>query len=103
MTWIFGSLQMTPCALVSCHILISKQEFFGDVTFETLMNNVNEEFKEIRREQLLLKYEDNRSLTYRKKRSVLPFVGNALCYLFGFTSEEDLHGIRKALGKLANT
>ena len=26
MTWIFGSFQATPCALTSCHILISKQE-----------------------------------------------------------------------------
>ena len=41
------------------------QEFLGDVTFETLINNVNEEFKEItiKCERLLLKYEDNRSLT----------------------------------------
>ena len=81
------------------------QEFLGDVTFETLINNVNEEFKEItiKREQLLLKYEDYRSLTHRTKRSVLPFVGNALCYLFGVTSEDDLRVIRKALGILANT
>ena len=63
------------------------QEFLGDATFETLINNVNEEFKEItiKRKQLLLKYEDYRSLTYRTKRSVLPFVGNALSYLFGVT------------------
>ena len=80
------------------------QEFLGDVTFETLMNNINEEFKEItiKREQLLLKYEDYQSLTYRTKRSVLLFVGNALSYLFGPTSEDDLRVIRKALGKLAN-
>ena len=26
MTWIFGSFLVTPCALASCHILISKQE-----------------------------------------------------------------------------
>ena len=26
MTWIFGSFQVTPCALASCHILMSKQE-----------------------------------------------------------------------------
>ena len=81
------------------------QEFLGDVTFETLINNVKEEFKEItiKREQLLLKYEDYQSLTYRMKRSVLPFVGFALSYLFGVTSEDDLRVIRKALGKLANT
>ena len=26
MTWIFGSFLVIPCALASCHILISKQE-----------------------------------------------------------------------------
>ena len=26
MTWILGSFLVTPCALASCHILISKQE-----------------------------------------------------------------------------
>ena len=26
MTWIFGSFLVTPCALASCHILISKHE-----------------------------------------------------------------------------
>ena len=26
MPWIFGSFLVTPCALTSCHILISKQE-----------------------------------------------------------------------------
>ena len=26
MTWIFGSFQVTPCALASCHVVISKQE-----------------------------------------------------------------------------
>ena len=26
MTWIFGSFLVTSCALLSCHILISKQE-----------------------------------------------------------------------------
>ena len=66
---------------------------------------MNGEFKEItiKREQLLLKYRDYRSLTHRTKRSLLPFVGNALSYLFGVTSEDDLCVIRKALGKLANT
>ena len=29
MTWIFGSFLVTLCALVSCHILISKQEDDG--------------------------------------------------------------------------
>ena len=29
MTWIFGSFQVTPCALISCHILICKQEDDG--------------------------------------------------------------------------
>ena len=29
MTWIFGSFLVTPCALVSSHILISKQEDDG--------------------------------------------------------------------------
>ena len=81
------------------------QEFLRDVTFETLINYVNEEFKEItiKREQLLLKYEDYQSLTHRTKHSVLPSVRNALCYLFGVTSEDDLPVIRKALGILANT
>ena len=37
------------------------------------------------------------------KRSVLPFVGNALSYLFGVTSKDDLRVIRKVLGQLANT
>ena len=26
MTWIFGSFLVTPCALTSCHIVISKQK-----------------------------------------------------------------------------
>ena len=25
MTWIFGSFLVTPCALTSCHVVISKQ------------------------------------------------------------------------------
>ena len=29
MPWIFGSFLVTPCALVNCHILISKQENDG--------------------------------------------------------------------------
>ena len=34
MTWIFGSFLVTPCALASCYILISKQE--DDSTIRTL-------------------------------------------------------------------
>ena len=81
------------------------QEFLGDVTFEALINSVNTEFREIKmeRENVLLKYEDYRSMTHRGKRSVLPFVGDALSYLFGVASEDDLRVIKKALGKLANT
>ena len=26
MTWIFGSFLVTPCALTSCHVVISKQD-----------------------------------------------------------------------------
>ena len=37
MTWIFGSFLVTPCALASCHILISKQE--DDSTIRALGYN----------------------------------------------------------------
>ena len=37
MTWIFGSFLVIPCALASCHILISKQEV--DTTIRLLGYN----------------------------------------------------------------
>ena len=52
---------------------------------------------------MLSKYENYASLAHRPRRSLLPVVGNALGYLFGIPSEEDLCVIERALGKLANT
>ena len=81
------------------------QEFLGDVTFETLVKNVNDEFMEVKkeREHLLSKYDDYRSMAHRSRRSLLPIVGNALSYLFGVTSEDDLRVTSRALGRLTNT
>ena len=75
------------------------QVFVRDVTFKTLINNVNDEFKEVKRERkhLQSKYEDNWYIDQRSRRSLLSIVYNALGYLFGVTSEEDLRVIRKAL------
>ena len=48
---------------------------------------------------MLLKYEDSGSVTHRPKCSLLLVVNN----FFGITLEKDLHVIKMALGKLANT
>ena len=55
------------------------------------------------REHLLSKYDDYRSMANRSRRSLLPIVGNALSYLFGVTSEDDLRVISRALARLTNT
>ena len=80
------------------------QEFLGDVTFETLVKNANDEFMEVKkeREHLLSKYDDYRSMAHRSRR-LLPIVGNALSYLFGVTSEDDLCIISRELARLTNT
>ena len=81
------------------------QEFLGDVTFETQVKNVNDEFMEVKkeREHLLSKYDGYWSMAHRSRRSMLPIVGNALSYLFGVTSEDGLRVISRALGRLTNT
>ena len=56
-----------------------------------------------KREHLLSRYDDYRSMAYRSRRSMLPIVGSALSYLFGVTSEDDLRVISRALGRLTNT
>ena len=66
---------------------------------------MNDEFMEVKkeREHLLSKYDDYRSTAHRSRRSLLPIVGNALSYLFGVTSEDDLRVISRALARLTNT
>lgn len=81
------------------------QEFLGDTTFEALVNNVNGEFLEVKtkRQKLLNKYKDYRSMEGRSKRAILPFVGDALSYLFGITSEKDLKVVQEAVKELDKT
>ena len=64
------------------------QEFLGDVTFETLVKNGNDEFMEVKkeREHLLWKYDDYRSMAFDVLNCgqcpELPF----WCYIGGWPS-----------------
>ena len=52
------------------------------------------------RRKLVDTFDDYRSLHQRSRRSILPFVGDALSWLFGTTSESDMNNIRVALKTL---
>ena len=73
-----------------------------DPTFKLHFDDLNEQLAHLNqtRNDKMDIFNDYNSMGNRIKRSLIPFVGDALSYLFGTVSGADLDGIRKAVNAL---
>ena len=82
--------------------IIRKKIINIDPTFKMHFDDLNDRLShlnKVRNEKIDI-FDDYNSMGNRKKRSLIPFVGDALSYLFGTVSGADLEGIRKAVNTL---
>ena len=72
--------------------------------YHTIIKTLTEEIKSLENDRinLLHDYIDLHEVHFRSPRSLLPFIGKGLSYLFGTASESDLKTIRTSIDNLAN-
>ena len=82
-----------------------KEEMNTNSPYGAAFMEIKEQLEELRSEKgrLVGRYNDFSSIGGRRKRSVLPFVGDALSYLFGVTSSADMRAVEKAVQRLKDT
>ena len=76
-----------------------------DTPYQAAFITIKEQIEGLRqdRERMLGRYQGFGSIGNRERRSVIPFVGTALSYLFGVTSAADIEVVRRAMQHLQET
>ena len=84
--------------------VITHHENYKDVDFNHHYTAVHEQIKHLNetRSRYVKMFENYKTLSSRGKRSLIPFLGEGLSWLFGVSTDADLDDIRSAVNELGN-